>query len=152
MKYLFYAAKKYSIPILIPLIEFLKKSGEEYALFVSAKVQRSMPNKWKDIPILTNSADAMTYAPDFVISPGNFVDFRIPGIKVQIFHGLGIEKESHYKIRHFFDVYLTSGPVVTERFERLQKKYKYFLVRETGWPKVDYILNYKSIQIKKQYD
>ncbi len=151
MKYLFYTAKQYSIPIIIPLIDFLKKTGEDYALFVSAKVQKSLPEEWKEIPLITNSAAAIAFAPDFVITPGNFVDFRIPGIKVQIFHGLGIEKASHYKIRHFFDVYCTSGPVVTERFNRLQKRYKYFLVRETGWPKVDYILNYNPIGLKNRY-
>ncbi len=151
MKYLFYTAKKYSIPIIIPLIDFLKESGEGFALFASAKVQKSMPEEWENIPVITTIADAIAYAPDFVITPGNFVDFRIPGIKVQIFHGLGIEKASHYKIRHFFDVYLTSGPVVTERFNRLQERYKYFLVRETGWPKVDYILNYKKEGLKRQY-
>lgn len=47
-----------------------------------------------------------------VLCPGNFVDFRLPGIKVELFHGIGIEKPSHYKIRRFFDLYLTSGPVV----------------------------------------
>ena len=151
MKYLFYTAKKYSIPIVEPLIAYLKKSGDEYALFLSAKVKKSLPDEWKNIPQITNIADAIAWHPDFVITPGNFIDFRIPGIKVQIFHGLGIEKESHYKIRHFFDVYLTSGPVVTERFNRLQKKYKYFLVRETGWPKVDYILNYSSAGLREKY-
>jgi len=151
MKYLFYTAKKYSIPIIKPLIAYLEKSGDEYALFVSSRVQKSLPDEWKDIKQITNTADAIVYHPDFVITPGNFIDFRIPGIKVQIFHGLGIEKESHYKIRHFFDVYCTSGPVVSERFNRLQKKYKYFLVRETGWPKVDYILNYKTDGLKAEY-
>ena len=70
-------------------------------------------------------------------------------LKVQVFHGLGVEKDVHYKIRHFFDIYLTSGPYVTERYKNLQDKYGYFLIRETGWPKIDYILNYPAGNIPK---
>jgi len=69
---------------------------------------------------------------------------------VQLFHGLGVEKEVHYKIRHFFDIYLTSGPFVTNRFEMIQNKNPYFLIVETGWPKIDYILNYDSKNIREK--
>ena len=86
-----------------------------------------------------------------MICPGNFVDYRLPGKKVQIFHGIGIEKPSHYQIRHFFDLYCTSGPVVTQRFEKLQKKYRFFLVKETGWPKIDTIINYPKKRLREKY-
>lgn len=145
MKYLFYISKFYSITIVEPLLQYLDlKTENDYILLVSAKVFRKLKeeNIWQDKKITTLISDGITFNPDFCISPGNYVDFRLPGIKVEIFHGIGIEKDSHYEIRHFFDVYCTSGPVVTEKFNRLQKKHKYFLVRETGWPKMDYILNY----------
>lgn len=150
MKILFYIAKKYSIPIVEPLVQYLEETGNDHALFVSQKVFRELPESWQSKPIFRNVQETIPYAPDYVIVPGNFVDFRLPGKKVQVFHGLGVEKASHYKIRHFFDLYCTSGPFVTERFEKLQKRYKYFLVRETGWPKVDYILNYPSKNIRKE--
>ena len=124
MKYLFYIAKKYSIPIIQPLAKFLDESDDEYALFISAKVKKVIGSEWQGSTLITEVDEAIAFQPDFVITPGNFIDHRIPGSKVQIFHGLGIEKESHYKIRHFFDVYLTSGPVVTERFNQLQQKYQ----------------------------
>ncbi len=150
MKFLFYISKKYSIPIIQPLVESLQRTEHEFAFFVSEKVRKNIPDEWKDFLIMSEVEKAVPYHPDFVIVPGNFVDPRIPGIKVQIFHGLGIEKRSHYKIRHFFDVYCTSGPFVTERYKRLQKRHKYFLVRETGWSKIDHILNYPTEDLRKR--
>ncbi|MCK4654919.1 MAG: CDP-glycerol glycerophosphotransferase family protein [Candidatus Cloacimonetes bacterium] len=150
MRYLFYISKKYSIPIVKPLSEYLKKMDHEFAFYVSEKVNKNIPDEWKEFLIMNEIDKAINYHPDFVIVPGNFVDPRIPGIKVQIFHGLGIEKKSHYKIRHFFDVYGTSGPFITERYKKLQKRYKYFLVQETGWPKIDHILNYPTENLKKK--
>ena len=152
MKFLFYISKKYSIPIIQPLVESLKRTEHEFAYFVSEKVNKNIPDEWKEFLIMNEVEKAINYHPGFVIVPGNFVDPRIPGIKVQIFHGLGVEKRSHYKIRHFFDVYCTSGPFVTERYKKLQKRYKHFLVRETGWPKIDHILNYPSENMKKRFN
>ena len=150
MKYLFYIAKTYSIPIIKPLVSVLERKGALYCFYVSDKVKQRLPQEWDRNLVYSSLRDAINFEADFVLCPGNFVDFRIPGIKVQLFHGLGVEKASHYKIRHFFDVYLTSGPFVTKRFNRLQKKYGYFLVIETGWSKVDYILNYPSKNLKEK--
>lgn len=131
----------------------LTKTGNEYRFYTSEKVRKAFPKEWDSRLIIKSISEAKKYKPDFVLSPGNFVDFRIPGIKVQLFHGLGVEKEAHFKIRHFFDVYLTSGPFVTERFNRLKKENKnYFEVLETGWVKMDYILNYNSNNLKEKYN
>ncbi|MBN2103490.1 CDP-glycerol glycerophosphotransferase family protein [bacterium] len=151
MKILFYIAKVYSIPIIDPIMDALRPGRHPFALFISKKVAKKLPGSWKSLTVFEDIKAAILFQPDFVIVPGNFVDFRLPGRKVQIFHGLGIEKKSHYKIRHFFDLYCTSGPVVTEQFQKLKKKYGYFLVRETGWPKVDYILNYPAAGLKQKY-
>lgn len=150
MRFLFYISKKYSIPIIEPLVKYLNSTDHEYSFFVSEKVKRAFPESWDIKLILDDLKNAKKYKPDFIIVPGNFVDYRIPGIKVQIFHGLGVEKTSHYKIRHFFDVYCTSGPFVTKRFLELKKKYKYFEIIETGWPKVDHILSYKFSDFDKK--
>lgn len=153
MKYLFYISKFYSITIIQPLLDFLDKTNNEYVILVSRKVKKKLTeeNIWADQKIITTVQEGKDFCPDFCLSPGNYVDFRLPGIKVEIFHGIGIEKESHYEIRHFFDVYCTSGPLVTEKFNMLQKKYKYFLVRETGWPKIDYILSCPTERLKEKY-
>ncbi|MFO7897179.1 MAG: CDP-glycerol glycerophosphotransferase family protein [Candidatus Cloacimonadales bacterium] len=150
MKILFYVSKAYSIPIVEPLLRECNRQSIEFALLVSQKVRRNLPDYWEELEIFTYLAEAQAYAADFVLCPGNFVDWRLPGIKVEIFHGLGVEKASHYKIRHFFDLYLTSGPYVTERFQKLANQHKYFLVRETGWPKVDHIINYPSQNIREK--
>lgn len=151
MKYLFYIAKAYSIPIIKPLVTSLKSSGREYGFYISENVDDNFPDEWDQNRILKDLKKAKKFNADFVLCPGNFVDFRIPGIKVQLFHGLGVEKDVHYDIRHFFDVYLTSGPYVTERFETLRQKNKYFILLQTGWSKVDYILNYPADKLKQKF-
>jgi CDP-glycerol glycerophosphotransferase (TagB/SpsB family) len=150
MKILFYLSKGYSIPIVEPLVKRFNREGIGFAFLVSKKVRNNLPEYWEEFEIFTFLNEAIAYAADFVICPGNFVDYRLPGIKVEIFHGLGVEKPSHYKIRHFFDLYLTSGPYVTKKFNRLQNKYKYFLVQETGWAKVDHIINYPTHNLKQK--
>lgn len=152
MKCLFYIAKKYSIPIVKPLVDYLYNNTDwEYGFYISEQVKKHFPSQWQENKIKHSLKQARLFKPDFVLCPGNFVDYRIPGIKVQIFHGLGIEKDSHFKIRHFFDAYFTSGPYVTNRFMQLQKRHKYFTVRETGWPKVDYIIKYPTHNIYERF-
>jgi CDP-glycerol glycerophosphotransferase (TagB/SpsB family) len=99
------------------------------------------PTSWAHLPEMGDIRTACAFAPDFVLTPENYVDFRLPGLKVQLFHGVGVEKASHYVLRHFFDIYCTSGPIVTQRFEKLAAKHGYFQVVETGWPKFDHILS-----------
>lgn len=153
MKCLLYIAKLYSISIFKPLVDALEDTGIEYAFYVSNNVKRNWIKEWDKSKILHSIKDAQSFNSDIVLCPGNFVDWRIPGIKVEIFHGLGVEKASHFKIRHFFDVYATSGPYVTEKFKLLQKKYNsYFEIIETGWPKVDYIINYDKSDLKAKFN
>lgn len=152
MKYLFYIAKTYSIPIVQPLIKELRRQDKQFCIFASEIVKQNLPEDWDRSRILNSVSAARKYKPDFVLCPGNFVDFRIPGVKVQLFHGLGVEKPVHYRIRHFFDLYLTSGPYVTERFLKLKDQHKYFDIIETGWPKIDYILQYPIEGLRKELD
>ncbi|MCK9329693.1 MAG: CDP-glycerol glycerophosphotransferase family protein [Candidatus Cloacimonetes bacterium] len=155
MKFLFYLAKLYSIPVVMPLVEYINQyTNDEIAFFVSEKVftQMKEENRFFNVNLIKEIKQAINYQPDYCITPGNYIDYRLPGIKVQIFHGVGIEKASHYEIRHFFDVYLTSGPIVTEKFIELQKKYKYFLVYETGWLKFDHIIKYNTKNLNELYN
>jgi hypothetical protein len=152
MKILFYISKNYSIPIIKPLVKTLAAKSHHHAFYLSKKLKKVFPPEWDKSKILNNIKESKVFKPDFVLCPGNFVDFRIPGTKIQLFHGLGVEKPSHYKIRHFFDVYCTSGPVVTKKFLKMQKHYKYFSVVETGWPKVDHILNYNTDNLNDRFN
>jgi len=69
--------------------------------------------------------------------PGNEVPHYLRGVKTQVFHGLAGEKKGHFRIRNYFDLYLTQGPYFTRWFSEAAVKYKDFEVVETGWPKLD---------------
>ncbi len=152
MKLLFYVSKLYSLPVVLPLVEEAKHTDVEIAFFVSSKVKKKLPDEISDLQVFTDLNSGADFKPDFVLCPGNFVDFRLPGIKVELFHGIGVEKPSHYRIRHFFDMYLTSGPVVTRRFTQMQNRYRYFRTVETGWPKVDHILKYNTENLRERFE
>ncbi|MCK5441340.1 MAG: glycosyltransferase [Maribacter sp.] len=72
-----------------------------------------------------------------IFVPGNEVPYYLKGVKIQIFHGLAGEKKGHFRIRHYFDLYLTQGPYFTKKFKELKAKYNDFDVVETGWSKLD---------------
>src|SRR5690606_16419568 len=73
------------------------------------------------------------------------------GVKVQVFHGLAGEKKGHFRIRNYFDLYLTQGPYFTEGFKRLMKKHDDFEVKETGWCKLDPLFQYQE-EYKRERD
>jgi len=151
LKYLFYLSKSYSISIVAPLVKYLDEIKRDYAFYVSEKVRKAFPAEWGKTRIINSIEGTKKFNPGYVLVPGNFVDFRIPGIKVQVFHGLGVEKPVHFAIRHFFDVYLTSGKYVTDKFLVMQKKYKYFDVIETGWLKIDGVINYPKADLAAKF-
>jgi hypothetical protein len=142
VKVLFALEHAYSVPVLAPLVAALDRAGPPsgYRFVVGAEAHAHMPAAWRGACLPEGLADAQRFAPDAVLTAENQVDFRLPGLKVQLFHGVGVEKESHYCIRHFFDLYCTSGPLVTARYEALARQHGYFRVTETGWPKFDHIL------------
>jgi len=143
LRYLFLVTKAYSVSILNPLQKAVHKRGAgEVRWYVS-----SFPGS-DTIPVkrLKTTAEVVAYDPHAVIVPGNIVPHFWPGLKVQIFHGLGEEKRGHYRITGFFDLYCTPGPHMTSIFERLAREHGHFLVQETGWPKLD------SLGISKQAD
>lgn len=87
--------------------------------------------------LLHTVSEVQRFAPDAVFVPGNEVPLSFPGLKVQVFHGLGIEKKGHFRIRGMFDLFCTFGPSTTGPFSQLAKKHGWFKVEETGWPKMD---------------
>jgi CDP-glycerol glycerophosphotransferase (TagB/SpsB family) len=145
MKILFYLSKEYSFPVVSPLVKYIEEKAPNtpYRFYVSKDLEPYFPTEWNKNLRLNGFRQAILFQPDFVLCPGNYVDYRLPGYKVQLFHGLGFEKPAHYKIRQLFDIYLTSGPCVTQRYLELAKKHNHFIVRETGWLKVDHILNFR---------
>jgi hypothetical protein len=143
VKVLFALEHAYSVPVIAPIVAALDRAGppSNYRFVVGAEAHAHLPPAWRGTRLLQSLAHARRFAPDAVLTAENQVDFRLPGLKVQLFHGVGVEKESHYRIRHFFDLYCTSGPLVTARYEALAREHGYFRVAETGWPKFDHILS-----------
>ena len=87
--------------------------------------------------------EVIKYNPHAVFVPGNIVPSFIPGLKVEVFHGLPSTKKKktgelyHYIIRGMFDLYCTQGPSSTVEFQQLAEKHGYFCIEETGWCKLD---------------
>jgi len=137
-KYLHFLTKPYSISVVKPLIEEIHRSSRGISLCFATK--NVLPYLTGDFSVTASLQEAIAFQPDVVFIPGNVVHDKISGLKVQIFHGLCEEKGGHYKVTGFFDLYCTSGPLITEKFRALSQKYRHFEVVETGWPKVDTIL------------
>jgi len=139
MRYLFFITKPYSISVIRPLYEeILHGKRGEGLIFATTKVKALIDFA---APVTDSIQTAIDFQPDVVFVPGNFVHDKIPGLKVQIFHGLCEEKGGHYKITGFFDLYCTCGPLITANFQKLAARYRYFRVTETGWPKIDGLLS-----------
>ena len=148
-RFLFYLEQDYSFAVLRPLQNAAVKRGHEvrWLLVENASADLLEPGE-KSVPDI---ASAVAYNPEVVFAPGDQMPGFIPGIKVQVFHGLNEDKRGiDYKERGLFDLYCTEGPIRTAMLKPFEKKHGYFRIRETGWPKLDALL--KEPESKTQYD
>jgi CDP-glycerol glycerophosphotransferase (TagB/SpsB family) len=149
-RYLFYIAHNYSFEILRPLQKLIQAQGDEVKwLAVGKEVTLNYFQKHESI--LNSIDEARSYNPVASFAPGNEIPNFIPGLKVQVFHGLEWKKKGHFIIRDFFDLYCTHGPATTNRFNQLAKKHGYFDVVETGWPKLDYLFTTPPMSTCKDF-
>ena len=135
MKCVLFCQNNYAFGILEPIKTYLVDNGHEYIWYVNPKIIQDYP--YKNEPQTSSIGELTTYQSDAIFVPGNEVPHYLRGVKVQVFHGLAGEKKGHFRIRHYFDLYLTQGPFFTKRFIEFKNKYKDFEVIETGWPKLD---------------
>lgn len=138
-KFLIYISYPYSIPIGSPIQKEIERQGYQVCWFSDLEdTKRYFKNNEK---VLNSVQEVMDYNPDIVLTATDVVADFFPGIKVQIFHGFLSNKreemKSHFRIREFFDLYLTQGPSTTSVFKELSEKNGFFEVVETGWSKVD---------------
>lgn len=90
--------------------------------------------------------DAKKYAPAAVFAPGNRAPGFIPGLKVQVFHGISENKRGMpLRDRGLFDLYCTTGPVRTCTLQELNRDY--FDIAETGWIKLDAMFGYRPATV-----
>jgi CDP-ribitol ribitolphosphotransferase / teichoic acid ribitol-phosphate polymerase len=143
MKAVLFCANPYAFGILGPLYEELKVQGHETLWYVPAKIVASFP--YKESPTTTSIKGVYDFKSDAIFVPGNEVPHYLRGVKVQVFHGLAGEKKGHFRIRNYFDLYLTQGPYFTKPFQDFSKKHKDFKVVETGWCKLDSLYHHHKI-------
>lgn len=141
-RYLFFISQNYSFPVLRPLQEEIRRrGGEVYWFLYGDEIDYNLLHNNESR--LHTIQDIKQYNPHAVFVPGNVVPSFIPGLKVQVFHGLPSQKRRkngqlyHYIIRGMFDLYCTQGPSSTTKFNTLQEQYQFFSVVETGWSKLD---------------
>jgi len=135
MKTVLFCQNPYAFGILEPIMMVLKEKEFEYLWFVKDSIKEKFP--FKKEPSTSEINDIYSFKSDAIFVPGNEIPYYLRGLKVQVFHGLAGEKKGHFRIRHYFDLYLTQGPYFTKKFLELKNKFKNFDVIETGWPKLD---------------
>ena len=135
MKVILFCQNNYAFGILSPIREVLEAEKHEYIWYITKKLSDTFPFKSERHTSLISDLEA--FKSDVIFVPGNQVPYHLRGLKVQIFHGLAGEKKGHFRMRHYFDLYLTQGPYFTKAFKKLKEKHQDFDVIETGWPKLD---------------
>jgi len=125
----------YSFGILEPVMQVLKEKKYEFIWFVRTAILEKFP--YQDQRFTSKIEDLVRFNSDAIFVPGNEVPHYLRGVKTQVFHGLAGEKKGHFRIRNYFDLYLTQGPYFTRWFSKAASKHRDFSVVETGWPKLD---------------
>ena len=135
MKCILFCENPYAFDILAPIRDVLKEKGHDVLWYLSEKLRKELPYPKENNTSSINELNE--YKSDAIFVPGNEVPHFLRGVKTQVFHGLAGEKIGHFRIRHYFDLYLSQGPYFTDRFVELSEKFKDFKVVETGWSKLD---------------
>ena len=154
MKTILFCNLSYAFAILKPLADLLEKQGEAYVWYVPSSLKKEFP--YQTMPSTHKVSVLKRFKSDAIFVCGNEVPYWLQGVKVQVFHGLAGEKKGHFRIRHYFDLYLTQGSYFTKQFQALEKKHKNFEVLETGWCKLDplfktspEVVSYKEALLKE---
>jgi CDP-ribitol ribitolphosphotransferase / teichoic acid ribitol-phosphate polymerase len=135
MRVILFCANPYAFGILKPLYDELLAQHHEIIWYAPQHLAGTFP--FQHCELTANINKLIEFQSDAIFVPGNEVPHYLRGVKVQVFHGLAGEKKGHFRIRNYFDLYLTQGPYFTNRFNELAKQHNDFEVTETGWCKLD---------------
>lgn len=144
MKAILFCANPYAFGILKPLNDELLAQNHDVLWYIPAKISEGFPFEGQ-VKQTGSISDLCDYGSDVIFVPGNEVPHYLRGIKAQVFHGLAGEKSGHFRIRNYFDLYLTQGPYFTTRFEDFARKHGDFEVKETGWCKLDPLFQHHKV-------
>lgn len=150
MKFVLFCNLPYAFSILKPLEAEIIKRGDTPLWFIPDSIRSQFP--YEEGSITSNISDLINFDSDIIFVPGNEVPYFLSGLKVQIFHGLAGEKKGHFRIRGYFDLYLTQGPYFTQKFTQLSRQYQNFDVIETGWCKLDALFTVSVQTLSKKED
>ena len=135
MKTILFCMNPYSFGILEPVMQVLKEKNHEFIWFIRPEILDKFP--YQEQRFTSKIEDLVRFNSDAIFVPGNEVPHYLRGVKTQVFHGLAGEKKGHFRIRNYFDLYLTQGPYFTKWFSKAATKHKDFNVVQTGWSKLD---------------
>ncbi|HBR98139.1 MAG TPA: CDP-glycerol--glycerophosphate glycerophosphotransferase [Gammaproteobacteria bacterium] len=135
MKAVLFCKLPYAYSILAPIEKELLKRNITCLWYIPKDILPHFNPRHSPCTDCIQELDAFGADMNFV--PGNHIPWFLRGVKVQVFHGMAGEKKGHFRIRDYFDLYLTQGPYFTHRFQHLAAKHGNFRVRETGWSKLD---------------
>ncbi len=141
-RYLFYAEQDYCFDILRPLQTEARAAGFDVRWMIVPPADPALLHA--DEIQVADARAAVDFRPDAVFAPADRVPGFIPGLKVQVFHGINEDKRGGtYPERGLFDLYCTQSPTLTNMLKPLEAERGYFRTVETGWLKLDAILNYR---------
>lgn len=145
---LFFVPESYAFAIFRPLAEEAERRGYELARFVAGCADQGLTGSDQR---LSSVKAVRNWKPDVVFSATHWVPPMFPGTKVMVFHGFGInkrggapEKNSHFRIRGYYDLYCTMAEADTRRFEAEAHRHGNFRVVKTGWPRLDGVLAFRG--------
>ena len=135
MNSILFCKNKYAFGILEPIRSELKALHHDFIWYVDDKILNDFP--YKSEPYCSSIKVLKNYNSDAIFVCGNAVPHYLKGVKTQVFHGFAGEKKGHFRIRDYFDLYLTQGPYFTQTFLKKRRQNKNFQVTETGWSRID---------------
>lgn len=135
------ASEPYSLPILRPLAACAQARGDSVRwLAAEAVAARLHP----DEPRVLGWRELRRWQPHAVFATVHRIPPWLPGLQVQLFHGLNLHKrdprDGHFRMLGLFDLYCSHGPATTGPLQALAEAHRDFSVVQTGWPKLDLVL------------
>ena len=119
LRLLFYVEQDYSFDILRPLQDEAQRRGHEVRWLVFGDASASLLRPGEIA--VPDAAAAVRYAPHAVFAPGDRAPSFIPGLKVEVFHGINEDKRGDpIPERGLFDLYCTQSPSQTAMLKPLE--------------------------------